>query len=266
MTHYEVLGVSEHASSLQIKDAYRRLVKQYHPDRNPSSEAAELIKLINEAYDVLSDSQKRSAYDRRYQVYFEQVVQETPQEIYRREYIRQRREEQRREKEEERAWEAKRDHVRQKIYVAMWFVAMPIALFAFALLIDSFLPSKEYEETGWYKWGYSPDDSSDDGGYMQTNAFSLEVPKEVYNNYDFDHPVPIYISATPMFTKLKHVSLKIGYEQYSWDASSWFRTFIEILMLIFSVRIALERKYTQRNYKLGYYMAGLLFVSLMYLP
>lgn len=60
---YEVLGVKEDASQAEIKSAYRKLVKQYHPDLNKSEEAAEKIKEINNAYEVLSDEQKRSQYD-----------------------------------------------------------------------------------------------------------------------------------------------------------------------------------------------------------
>lgn len=57
--------MSRSASDEEIKKAYRRLAKQYHPDRNPGdNEAEEKFKRINEAYDVLSDPQRRSNYDR----------------------------------------------------------------------------------------------------------------------------------------------------------------------------------------------------------
>lgn len=63
--YYEVLGVSTDASGQEMKKAYRRLAMKYHPDRNlddASSEAS--FKEVNEAYEVLTDSQKRAAYDR----------------------------------------------------------------------------------------------------------------------------------------------------------------------------------------------------------
>ena len=62
--YYEVLGVEKNADEATIKKAYRSLAKKYHPDMNPGDKEAEMkFKEVNEAYDVLSDSDKRAKYD-----------------------------------------------------------------------------------------------------------------------------------------------------------------------------------------------------------
>jgi curved DNA-binding protein len=63
--YYDVLGVKRNASEEEIKSAYRKLARQYHPDRNPGDKQAETnFKEVQEAYDVLSDKNKRVQYDR----------------------------------------------------------------------------------------------------------------------------------------------------------------------------------------------------------
>ena len=63
--YYKILGVERKASVAEIRKAYRKLAMQYHPDRNPGDkQAEERFKEINEAYQVLSDPQKRTHYDR----------------------------------------------------------------------------------------------------------------------------------------------------------------------------------------------------------
>ena len=65
MDYYEILEVSRDCTGAELKKAYRKLALKYHPDRNPDDkEAEEKFKLINEAYQVLSDDEKRALYDR----------------------------------------------------------------------------------------------------------------------------------------------------------------------------------------------------------
>jgi molecular chaperone DnaJ len=62
--YYEVLGLARTAGADEIKAAFRKLARQYHPDVNKDHSAEEKFKELNEAYSVLSDEQKRAAYDR----------------------------------------------------------------------------------------------------------------------------------------------------------------------------------------------------------
>lgn len=72
--YYKILGVSRNASEEEIKNAYRTLIKKYHPDRNPDNEEAKIItQKINEAYEHLGNESKntnRQEYDRRYEEYY----------------------------------------------------------------------------------------------------------------------------------------------------------------------------------------------------
>src|SRR5215217_6910574 len=62
--YYEILGVGKNANDDELKAAFRKLARQYHPDVNKEDGAEEKFKEINEAYGVLSDSEKRARYDR----------------------------------------------------------------------------------------------------------------------------------------------------------------------------------------------------------
>lgn len=96
MTYYDVLEVASTAGFAEIRSSYRRLVKIYHPDLNPSAEARERIVKLTEAYEVLSDPMKKLVYDNRLNGVYtppqETVQQEDPREVMKREYIRRKRE------------------------------------------------------------------------------------------------------------------------------------------------------------------------------
>ncbi|HUD44242.1 MAG TPA: J domain-containing protein [Patescibacteria group bacterium] len=76
--YYSILGVNKSASASEIKSAYRKLALQYHPDRNKTKEAEEKFKEINKAYEVLSDAQKKQAYDQYGHAAFEQGAGQNP--------------------------------------------------------------------------------------------------------------------------------------------------------------------------------------------
>ena len=61
--YYDLLGVAKNVTADDLKKAYRKLAIKYHPDKNPSPEAPRLFRAAQEAYDVLSDPDRRAAFD-----------------------------------------------------------------------------------------------------------------------------------------------------------------------------------------------------------
>lgn len=76
--YYQVLGVPSNASGSEIKSAYRRLVRRFHPDISTASDADQKIKEINEAYDVLSDPVKKHTYDTRSTRFYVEAEEQKP--------------------------------------------------------------------------------------------------------------------------------------------------------------------------------------------
>ena len=70
--YYATLGIDRDADASEIKKAYRKLAMKYHPDKNPGTKPLRKISELNEANDVLSDDEKRAAYDRFGHAAFEQ--------------------------------------------------------------------------------------------------------------------------------------------------------------------------------------------------
>src|ERR1700727_1665882 len=79
--YYEVLGVPRDADQDAIRRAYRRLAREYHPDLNSDSDAEERFKQLGEAYEVLSDAEKRERYDR-LGARWREAERETPEESF----------------------------------------------------------------------------------------------------------------------------------------------------------------------------------------
>lgn len=196
MNPYSILGVSATATDHEIRSAYRRLVKQYHPDKNNSAEAHERIVLINEAYDILSDSTRRRQYDNPF-TFTAPVYEEDPREVYRREYIRKRNEREKLEKEKAR----RRREIKVKV---LRVLSYPVLIFSIIVLIDRYLPETVFYESRQRSWATTDSTYSRTVYTVQTENFEFDVPSIVYNNchlYSSDKPAFI-VQATPIFNSI----------------------------------------------------------------
>jgi curved DNA-binding protein CbpA len=133
MNPYAILGVPTHATDLEIKRAYRNLVKRYHPDRRSSESSHEQIVAINHAYDILSDPEQRAQYDRGFATtYFAPQPEEDPLEAYKREYKRKRWAREKMEREQNLAR-------KKAIYRVIRWLHVPILLFGVVLTLGDWL-------------------------------------------------------------------------------------------------------------------------------
>ena len=141
MNPYQILGVNTNATDAEIKAAYRSAVKKHHPDITGKDET-ETIALINEAYDVLSDPQRKRAYDSGiYQFLDATVPEEDPREVRRREYRRKMAEERRAKLEKE-----------QQLFRRLYKINLLVFALALIAVVDQVLPGVTYHDHIIEKW------------------------------------------------------------------------------------------------------------------
>jgi curved DNA-binding protein CbpA len=266
MNPYEILGLPDNATDSQIKNAYRRLVKEYHPDRNKSNDAHHRISEINQAYEILSDPVKRARYDNPFQYFVatEETETEDPVEVYKREFKRKR-------WEEERAEKIRKENKRANTHRIMRFVTMPILIFAVVLMADRWLPEKTIEEVA--ESGFPEIDSTQGSFsqhsicYMSTAHFTFRVDNHFHASYPYysvDKPA-LKIYYTPVFRIPRFVAVTVrgNYNYFeirdnihSSPSSAW-------LLLISSLFTVSYRKYTNSSYSLSFVPIFLFVTTLM---
>ena len=75
--YYQILGIQPDASKEEIKQAYRKMSKKWHPDKNPGIDVTSIMQDINEAYRILNDDISRSRYDKEYQIFNNERMAQT---------------------------------------------------------------------------------------------------------------------------------------------------------------------------------------------
>lgn len=245
---YRVLGVSKDASANEIRRAYRRLAKKYHPDINSDKTAAEMTAKINAAYNQLIDPQKKSAYDNRYSFVTDESVANTI-DAYVEDYIDDLSEE-----DSERTWFTEE---RQRLIHRFFRIAQyPIAIISFLIILDFFLPVRtelDYPLDGYQKTITRSLVSS----YMTTAEYEIQVPNKVHLNYDYsaEEKKLLCMEFTPIFNTLRKVGVDHGEYalMYTAPGTIYYPLLFPIPYLLLALSIALLRKkeYTRERYLLS---------------
>jgi hypothetical protein len=253
MSPYEILQVPINANAAEIKRAYRLAVKKYHPDVSGTGHN-EMIALVNEAYDLLSDPERRRTYDAGLYSEPQYQVEEDPKEIWRQAHIRKSREQAR-----------QRMALNKKIFNKLRMLNILITIIAGALAIDEFLPTLTFDERGIDQWilirrvkgmAYRI-------RFFQTNNFTFAVPVGTIFDYDFKNPAPIDIQCSPIFRVPTEVHLHTGGKEFTFEPSRTIYSFkfpFHYLLLLGCALSLPMKRFSAMAYSLSY--APLLFAIL----
>ena len=240
-------------------------------DKNQSDEASNAILLINEAYDILSDREKRKIYDMRNRAYMAIDYEDDLRALYKRAYFRQKYQESVK-KEEARIRREK------QIFPIARMVSIPIFLFALLLVGDYYLPSLNYKEVAEQGWQKLPKMLYKHSGYsnqddlitrMKTKNFEFIVPDEVHTNYNYyGNKDTLYIAATPILKTVKSVEINTNAGLIKWKTEGTIYTrFIpwHFILLVCSLFTVIRKEYSQINYSLCFLPALIVGVILVFI-
>ena len=259
MNPYEILGVPPHSSDAEVKSAYRRLVKQFHPDVSTGQHDG-MIKQLNEAYKILSNPARKAAYDQATVVITLEDEEENPQELERREYIAQQEDERRKKKE---ALSLRL----QSIYKFLRLIAFPAFIFACLVILDRYLPQHEHNEVaidGWQQQIGKGNSGRPLMSFMETKHFIIAVPHEMHLNYDYsaNNREILKIKISPIFEIPTTVSVVQKDVRYSADINETIYTHagrLHYILLLTSLFTIFRKDYSNVNFLLALIPTSLLF-------
>jgi curved DNA-binding protein CbpA len=211
--YYSILGIARTASTIEIKRTYRRLAVLYHPDKNSDPEAAELFKKINEAYDVLGDSEKRKVYDIRLENPFAELLQQEEQPPHRDPRYRRKKPNHQAQRKP-----TAQDLIREYVRYFAWITYVGLGL-TMLLMIDFMLPYRQRDEQ--IKEMYTVTKSSARHSYSPVYAYDLILTDKgkqirIYNQKEalnFQENDELNVYRTLIFGRaMKAVNLENNYE------------------------------------------------------
>lgn len=241
--YYEVLGVKDQASPSEIKRAYRKLVKIYHPDINAAPEAAVKIVEITEAYEVLSDPFAKTNYDLAYfegvKTAYTQTYQETPEDLAKKAYKRKR-------EAEERESIARNHRLKTTFYRYQRMSCYVFLVISFIFTIDFFY--KPAYET--YSVRSIVLEKGDRNQFVSIVNFSsgvvMESTRGVFDHYDPTDKMSVRIYYSSVFGIQSAVGVKYKGEWLQYKAFGNLHEFENIfayLMMLISLIIIMQKEY-----------------------
>jgi hypothetical protein len=237
--YYQILRVNRNASPETIKDAYRRLAKQYHPDVNSSPDAEQIFKEVNEAYEILGDPGKRLLYDN--PVYIENVQPASPDPVHRDPaYRNKRRPPSYHESDAQRLKRLKEEY-------KIWFLrACQVGLvFSVLIALDVVIPSATSEEEitdAKYYRGSRRNSAKYELVTDQDRKFTL-YPED-YSRLKWEVHSIIVLQISPIFSNVLSIKSK-GPSEPVWIARIYTRlSFFPIIMFVASCAGILFRVHT----------------------
>ena len=225
--YYQVLGVSTNATVTEIKSAYRKLVRRFHPDISKDSNADQRIKEINEAYDVLSDPVKKHTYDTRSTRFYFEVEEQKP--VHRDPKYRSRGPARKYKSEQELLHEWMISHKKIPRWISIFSL-----IFCSILVLDFSLPYQRSQETieeiAFHRGGV---------GIIYTNGGAYQFSLE--NAVNFSVGQEIEILTSPIFNVIRAFENPSSERSLSLDRGNIYGNFIfgPLTLVICSI---LERK------------------------
>ena len=244
MEYYHILGVSSTAGSEEIKKAYRSLVKKYHPDLNPSKEAARKILEIREAYDVLINPYQRSLYDLSLDqgIRYEQAVRQDPvvdeRERRKKEYFRRR-------AQEEREKYERLLHIKVKFYGFQRKMSFVFLFIGLIFTLDYFFQLEKVELT---------DMKMSINGYQNTvvktaEGITFATPTDnLYYSYNMNKKIYVRLSSIfgiPAYIEHDNEDYKIIGSLFT------FNNFFAYVIIFISFILINEKKYSDFSMTIG---------------